>query len=370
MSSNKLEQNKYLIGISVYQKIGPIRYSRLIKYFKDEKLIWTSSYDELVNAGLEKNISKDFVIKREQIDLDKEINKLKKEKISIVKIGDTEYPKQLEKIESPPFLIYYKGEIKHNYTKSVAIVGTRKLSHYGKQSTHEITKNLTSNKIITISGLALGIDTIVHKTTVENNGKTIAVLGSGLNDNNIYPKTNFLLSKKIVESGGCVMTEFPAGAQPMPYNFPLRNRIVSGLCSGLLVIESPEKGGSLITASHAKDQGKKIFAVPGSIYSKNSSGTNNLIKNNEATMITNANDLLKGLNVKTNKHSNDKKEQTSKLSDNEKIILKLLDRTPMHIDKLVRISGLSSNTISSVVTMLEINGMIKNIGNMNYAKIY
>lgn len=371
MSIASEESKKYWVGVSVYLKIGPIRFKKLIDYFKEVELIWSAQVKDLIEAGLEKHIADDFVEKRKKINPNQEIEKILKENIKLLTIQDDDYPPLLKKISNPPFLIYYKGKIDFHKNHTLAIVGTRRLSPYGRQAAYEISKNLSESGITTISGMALGIDTIAHQTTLELGGKTIAVLGSGMDSKNMYPQSNFSLAQKIIDSEGAVMTEFPVGTPGLAYNFPLRNRIVSGLSSGVLVIESPSKGGSLITANYAKEQGRKIFALPGNIHNKNSSGTNELIKNNDAKLVTSADDILKDLKITScpgEQVSPGIKNQID--SKEEKILLKYLGSIPIHIDKLVKLSGLNSQIVTSTITMMEIKGTVKNLGNMNYISIF
>lgn len=360
---------KYWIAISKYSKIGPVRFKKLIKYFKNAENIWQTDTEELTKAGLEENIAKDFAEKKKQINPDLEMEQTLKEKINILTIQDDDYPKLLKKIKNPPFLLYYKGKLDGFKKPTLAIVGTRKASQYGKQSTFDIAKKIAENNITIISGMALGIDTIAHKTAIEAGGNTIAVLGSGLDQKNIYPVANQNLANKIIASGGAIISEYPVGMPAFHYNFPLRNRIISGLSLGTLVIESPEKGGSLITADYAKEQKRKIFALPGNIYDKNSSGANKLISSENAQMITKYEDIINALNL----HKipcYDKIKNKIPETKEEKILLKYLETRPIHINKLVKMSGLNSQIVCSTLTLMEINGRVKNLGEMNYALIY
>ncbi|MBT4277810.1 DNA-protecting protein DprA [Candidatus Falkowbacteria bacterium] len=357
----------FLVAISKYPKIGPQRFKQLITHFKEAELIWQANLSNLKNAGLSKNIAEDFILKRKQINPEQEIENLKKEQIKVITIESENYPEMLKSINNPPFLLFYKGTLK-KLSRSLAIVGTRAMSAYGKQATYNIATELSNNGLTIVSGLALGIDTIAHKSALEANGKTIAVLGSGINKENIYPQANQNLTEQIINSGGAIISEHPPGTEALHFHFPMRNRIVSGLSLGTLVIESKEKGGSLITAEYALEQNRKLFAVPGNIYKQNYVGTNNLIKTGQAKLVTNAENILKELKIEKTPNGSTRKIINPK-TEEEKIILKHLNFEPININKLTKLTNLGFSKISSTLTMMELNGWIKNMGNMNYALI-
>lgn len=282
--------------------------------------------------------------------------------IKTININDENYPKSLKEIKNPPKTLYYKGEILPK-EDCLAIVGTRKYSFYGKQIALEIASNLAEAGLTIVSGLAPGIDTFAHTATVEKGKRTIAVLGTGVDEKSIYPKENIRLSEKIIESGGLIISEYPPGTKGAKFTFPQRNRIISGLSLGTLVIEAKEKSGSLITANDAFKQKRKVFAVPGSIYSLNSKGTNLLIKQG-AKLTTNANDILKELNLK--KETMQKNIITGE-SKEENLILATLNKNSSHIDKIIRETGLPAAKIAGLLAILEIKGKVINLGGNIYA---
>ena len=246
----------------------------------------------------------------------------------------------------------------------MAVVGTRKMSLYGKQIILKIVKDLAQNNLVIVSGLAKGVDALVHQVTLESNGRTIAVLGSGLDKKSIYPFENQNLAQKIVEQNGLLLSEYPPETFPQKYFFPYRNRIVAGLTLGTLVIEAPEKSGALITARYALECGREIFAVPGNIHNLNFSGCNNLIKMG-GKLVDSADDILDALNfVRTVKPVVKKIVKPSNKEESE--LLKYLSEEPIHVDKLIEFSKLSPTIINSVLTMMEINGKIKHLGGMYY----
>ncbi|MFH0803592.1 MAG: DNA-processing protein DprA, partial [Candidatus Tagabacteria bacterium] len=288
---------------------------------------------------------------------------LAKEKIKILLKKD--FPLLLQETPFPPELLYLKGELPASAETSagkpdenlihLAVVGTRRCSNYGKEACEKIVSDLAEYKIVIVSGLAVGIDAISHKTALLNKAKTIAVLGSGLKDEVLYPRQNFRLSQEIVEQGGCVLSEYPYAMKAALHTFPQRNRIVAGLARGTFVVEAPEKSGALITANFALDYNREVFALVGSIFSSNSVGTNNLIKAG-AIPITSSKDILQefGINIEETK----KEIILSPLE--EKIISALIE--PMPRDELIRKTGIAAREINPVLSILEIRGIIKESG--------
>ena len=280
--------------------------------------------------------------------------------IKIIKKSLKEYPKILKEISNAPKQLYARGIWPKNHDMNFAIVGTRAASEYGKTLAFKIAKELAELGFNIVSGLALGIDTQAHLGALEGRGKTIAVLGSGIDDDSIYPRENLKLAKRIISSGGAIISEYKPGIKAINWTFPERNRIVSGLSRGVLVVEAPEKSGALITASLALEQNRDVFAIPGSIFSKNSIGANNLIKNG-AKMVTSTDDILEELNLaelKNKKGVSDKE----KLNTEEKLIFSIIEKEPIHIDKICEISKIPASRVLPIISILEIQGIIKNIG--------
>ncbi len=287
------------------------------------------------------------------------------ENIKSINIEDENYPALLKKIANPPKTLYYKGILKKE-EPCFAIVGTRRCSSYGRQVTFDITKKIAQSGLIVTSGLAPGIDTFAHQSTVRSNKRTIAVLGTGLDEESIYPKENIKLAREIVEKEGCLISEYPPKTKGARYTFPQRNRIISGLSFAVLVIESKESGGSMITASYALSQNKMLFAIPGSIYSFNSSGPHKLIKEG-AIPVSNIYDILKEIPEAFLKkiESEEKTLNLANLSFEERIIIESL-KEPLHIDKIIQITKLDAAKTASAISILEIKEKIKNIGENTY----
>lgn len=289
----------------------------------------------------------------------------------IKKISDTDidYPVSLKKIKNRPKDLYYIGNIK-NISRTVGIVGTRRCSSYGRQVASEFAKNLASRDITIISGFAPGIDTVSHASTIEIGKRTIAVLGTGLSEQYIYPKENIPLIKKIIELGGCLISEYPPNTYGTRFSFPQRNRIVAGLSDALLVVEAPQKSGAIITANYAFSYDKPVFSVPGSIFYETAVGTNNLIKRG-ARVATKVEDILQIFPlcdtnrlqiIPFSKTTNDK---ISNLSP-EELVLRLVKSEPKHIDKIIEEIKMPASVVAGIITLLEIEEKIKNIGENIY----
>lgn len=275
---------------------------------------------------------------------------------------DKEYPDILKEISGPPKELYIKGKIINQDKVAVAVVGTRKYTQYGKQVTLDIAGKLAKLGITIVSGLAKGIDTFAHQAALENNGRTIAVLGSGLDKESFYPPPNYCLSDKISQHGA-VISEYPAGTHGTQFTFPERNRIISGLSLGVVVVEAPEESGALITATLALEQNREVFAIPGSIYEKNSYGTNRLIKMG-AKLVIDVDDILEELNLSHLLTTPKKKIKPE--NKEEEIIISLLSLKSTHIDEIIKKSGLSASAVNSTLVILELKKAVRNLGRNNY----
>jgi DNA processing protein len=289
------------------------------------------------------------------------------EKIKIIKKSSREYPKILKEIPDAPKQLFVRGELPKNNDMNFAIVGTRAATEYGKTLAFKIAKELAELGLNIVSGMALGIDTQAHLGALAGGGQTVAVLGSGIDDNSIYPQENLRLAKKIVENGGAVIGEHDPSQKSEIWYFPERNRIISGLSRGVLVVEAPEKSGALITARLALEQNREVFAVPGPVFSKNSIGTNKLIKSG-AKLVVSIDDILEELNL-TDLKLEKTKTEINNLTGDERIILNIIEKEPIHIDKICEISKIAIGKILSVISILEIRGIIKNIGGSKFVKL-
>lgn len=283
--------------------------------------------------------------------------------IKKITIKDGRYPKILKKIAHPPQVLYVRGDLKAD-EKCFAIVGTRLCSAYGKQVAMDIAGNLADAGLTIVSGLAPGIDTAAHRAAVELKKRTIAVLGTGVDEKSLYPKENIQLARRIIETGGAVISEYPPGTPGSKITFPERNRIISGLSLGTLVVEAKQKSGALITANYARKQKRKLFAVPGPVYSQNSKGPHMLIKRG-AMLVENASDILKELRIKQVGTKRD--DELRVASGEERLIAKVLAEGPLDIEKIIDKTGLPAPAVASTLTIMELQNKIRSLGRNTYA---
>jgi DNA processing protein len=359
---------KYFVAFAKVKVIGPIRFQKICNFFGNIEEAWNAKLIDFQSAGIEEKIAQKIIDTRNQINLEAEIEKLESEGIKFVTLMDDNYPKLLKEIYNPPFILFYRGDISCLNNSCLGVVGARKNSSYGQQACEEIVSALARQSITIISGLALGIDAIAHESCLQAEGYTAAVIGSSLDWGNIGPSTNRNLAKKIIEKGGCLLSEYAPVFPASKITFPQRNRIISGLSLGILIIEAAKSSGTLITGKFALEQNRDVFAVPGNIFSSTSEGTNNIIKLG-AKLVTNASDILEELNLK--QISEIAEDQNSKIiaTEEEKLILQYLSREPTHIDKISQLCRIKINVLSSKLMLMEINGLIKDLGAQNYIKI-
>lgn len=352
---------KYWVGFNIVPGIGPIRFKALLAHFGDAERAWHASDAELRAAGLDKRSIQNLVKTRASLSLEKELEKVARAGARLLTWDDPTYPPHLRHIYDPPFLVYVKGELLEADEWSVAIVGTRRASVYGKEVTKQLARDLARNKVTVVSGLASGIDTEAHRIALEGGGRTIAVLGNGLDI--VYPRQNAALSKRIV-AAGALISEFPLGTQPEGRNFPRRNRIISGMTLGTVVTEAGPASGALITARYALEQGRDVFAVPGNILARQSQGTNELIRDG-ATPVLSVEDILQGLNLGMISQHQEVRAIVPE-NETESALLTFLSAHPVHIDEIVRQSGLPTALVSSTLAMMELKGMVRQVEGTNY----
>ncbi|MBI2086369.1 DNA-protecting protein DprA [Candidatus Daviesbacteria bacterium] len=284
----------YLLALHSIEGLGPIKIKAMMDYFKDPKLAWEADLGEIRRIGIPQKVVDNLGEIRNKINPETYAEVIKKNGIKWLTIFDNNYPKLLKQIYDPPAVIYYKGEIDNWNKPAIAVVGTRRMTGYGKIVAEQFTKGLSKAGLTIVSGLARGIDSQAHLSTLAEKGKTIAVLGSGIN--NIFPPENRSLAAKIVSGYGVVISEFSPDYAALPGNFPARNRIISGLSKAILVIEAAEDSGSMITARLALEQGRDVFAVPGPITSELSKGPINLIRQG-AIAVSSSDEILEELGI-------------------------------------------------------------------------
>jgi len=356
----------YQVLLAHFPKITYTRYARLKAYFFNLENLWQAELDDIVKAGLEENIAFEFLTWKDKHPTEKIFENLAKENIETVCLDDSNYPKLLSEITDPPHTLFYRGILPPDEQPSLAVVGTRRLTAYGKMVCEDLVTPLASQGIVIVSGLALGIDGVAHAAAIDAHGITVAVLGTGINRQNVYPEAHKNLSQKIIDCGGAILSEYPPGFGPSQYSFPARNRIIAGLSLGTLVIEAPIKSGALITARCALDYNREVMCVPHAITSLTGVGPNNLIKFG-AKMVTEPNDILEALNLQTIKQTIPTDQPTG-ANETENKILNCLSKEPKNINQIILESSLNSSTVSSTLVLMEIKGLIKNVGGMNYIK--
>ncbi len=281
---------QYWIWMTRIEKLGSIKTQKLLEIYKHPKNIWNAKKEELLKIeAIGEETAKQILKEEYRIGLERYETYMKQNNIELIHIYDKYYPQKLKKIYDKPIVLYIKGNKSILNEFSLAIIGCREHTKYGEMVAKNMSYQISKNNIVTISGLARGIDSIAHKETLRAKGKTIAVIGSSID--NIYPEENKELAKEIIKNGGTIISEYVIGTKPQKMNFPARNRIISGMSNGVVVIEAKKKSGTMITVDFALEQGKEVFAVPGNILSKNSEGTNELIKQG-AKLVTNVEDIL------------------------------------------------------------------------------
>ncbi len=358
-----MDPRAFWVALSLVPGIGPAKFRRLIERLGSPEAAWKARPALLAEAGLDRRTIESLVAARGRVDLGREIEKLQRLGVKLLTLEDPDYPGPLRNIADPPPVLYTRGELIPEDELAVALVGTRMPTVYGRQAAELFARGLAENGVTVVSGLAKGIDTYAHRAALEGHGRTIAVLGSGLDI--IYPSENRRLAAEIVEQGALV-SEFPLGTQPDGVNFPRRNRIISGLSLASLVVEAGETSGALITAEFALEQGRDVFAVPGNIFSPASRGPNRLILEG-AKPVCELRDLLEELNLETAVEQREARGAIPE-SDTEVAVLRCLSHEPLHIDEIRRVVCLPMAVVSSTLTMLELKGLARQAGGMNYVR--
>ena len=353
----------FWIALTRVSGIGPRRFDLLIQSFGSAHAVWEADAGKLAAAGLDRRSVESLVTTRRKIDPSQEQRHLRSLGAVAIPRGDERYPARLAEIYDPPPVLYVKGDLDSPETPAVAIVGTRGATSYGKMAAEQLARGLAAAGVTVVSGLAMGVDSAAHRGALEGGGRTLAVLGNGLD--RVYPSNNIRLSQQIADQGALV-TEFPLGTKPDATNFPRRNRIISGLSSGTLVVEAGERSGALITAAFAADQGRDVLAVPGSIFSPASRGTNNLIRDG-ATPVTSVEDVLAEL-APSRVARQLTVEDILPLDETERVLLNVLTAEPLHIDEIAREAALPMSIVSATLAMMELKGVVRQTGGMNYIR--
>ncbi len=357
-------QRRYWVGFNRVTGIGAVRLRALLDAFGDLETAWQASPSELRAVGLDQRSLQGILQARESLDLDQELLRIEAKGYRVVTWEDHDYPPRLLEIEAPPPVLYVWGELRPEDRLAVAVVGTRRPTAYGLAVTRDLAGLLAGSGVTVVSGLARGIDAAAHRAALEAGGRTLAVLGSGLD--RIYPPENLRLAEA-VGGAGAVLTDYPLGTAPEAGNFPPRNRIIAGLSLAVVIVEAGEGSGALITADFGAEQGREVFAVPGSIYSRASRGTNALVRAGARPLVS-PEDILEALNL----DAIVRQEAVSQaLPDDptEASVLEALSAEPVHVDELTARIGLPPAQISASLAMLELKGRARQVGGMHYVRV-
>jgi len=377
-----MDEHIYYQSLARFDKIGPVRLRTLLKTFPSVEHIWKANAQELAHAGLGEQVAAEFTAWRRDQNIEKQWGELEKEGIKVITWSDTlphpasghplprgegrgegYYPTLLKEIHDLPHTLFVRGTLPQS-DFMLAVVGTRMATVYGRQLVEQIVRPLARTGMVIVSGLAMGIDALAHAATLAEQGTTVAVLGGGCDRASIYPTSNRALAERIVESGGALVSEYAPKTLAMPFHFPNRNRIISGMSRGTFVIEAAEDSGSLITAKHALDQNREVFTVPGDITRDTSKGPNNLLKMGAHPVLC-AEDILDALNLQDLKATAEARKILPDDPVEEKILAHLSDEA-IHIDTLIQNTEFDAAKLSGALTLMEMKGKVRHIGGMNY----
>lgn len=352
---------RYWIGFNKAPGIGAKKLRALIDTFGDIESAWKAPPNELAQAGLDRRSLDGLIELRKSFDLDAECARIEEAGLTVLTWDDAAYPANLRRIDSPPPVLFMRGELLAEDEWAIGIVGTRRATAYGRECALRLSTDLARAGVTIVSGLARGIDAVAHEAALHAGGRTLAVLGNGLDT--VYPPEHRQLASRIAQQGA-LLSEQPLGMEPEARNFPARNRIISGLSLAVIVVEGDWSSGAVITAKQALEQGREVFAVPGSILSPASQGPNRLIQEG-ATPVMNANNVLEALNL-TKVAQQSAARQTLPADPIEARLYGLLSAEPRHVDELRREANLPISEITSTLALMELKGLVRQTGGMQY----
>jgi len=363
---NNCESAIYLNALNRIIFLGAKRISTLLECYGTPRKVWEAPTEEIIKLVELKKSADQFDCERKSIDPLYEWKRLLNYNVNCITLKCPGYPSLLKEIPLPPPILYYRGNLEEAEKPAVAIVGSRRCTFYGKETAGKLAEELTSEGITVVSGMALGIDTAAHRGVLDNSGFTIAVLGCSLDK--CYPPQNKDLKKEI-EHSGLVISEYPLGSEPLPYYFPQRNRIISGLSLATVVIEATAKSGALITANYALEQNREVFAVPGNIGSPYSRGCHRLIKEG-AGLVESAADILDALYMGSeNEYQLSLDNSRQDLTEVEKRLLDIIPYQPLHLDNIIRLCGLKASEASAILLSLELKKCIRQTPGKFFSRI-
>ena len=356
-----MEKKAIWVAFNKVRGIGAVRFQNLISYFGSLEDAWRADYGSLRQAGLSEKTTNNLVDFRKEYEPEATYTAIIDSGIQVITWDEQNYPKKLKEIEHHPPVLYVKGNITSQDDCSIAVVGTRQPTSYGRQATSELTAFLAQNQITVVSGLARGIDSIAHDYAIKQGGRTLAVLGNGVDV--IYPAENRDLYHRIIENGALV-SEYSPGTKPDGINFPPRNRIISGLSLATVVIEAGEKSGALISAEFAAVQGREVFALPGQIFSPKSKGTNRLIRDGAIPLVR-YDDVLTLLQLDQIEELRYARKVFPEDEIEKNVVAVLIDE-PMHVDEIGSLTGIAVEKVTAALVMLELKGLVRQTGTMTY----
>ena len=359
-----MEERSFWVGFNLVKGVGAVRFKMLQSHFGNLQEAWKAPVNDLVSAGLSVKLAEKVAQVRLTLDLEGVISRIGKLGITILTLDDETYPARLREIDQPPPVLYIRGTLSPDDSWSVAMVGTRRISSYGRQVTDEIASYLAANGVTIVSGLARGVDGVAHLSCLRAGGRTIAILGSGVD--RIYPPENAQLAEKIIASGA-ILSDYPPGTPPDATNFPPRNRIISGMSIATIIVEAGETSGALITGQFAVDQGREVFAVPGNIYAPQSKGTNRLISQGAHPLLS-ARDLIDILDL-TRITEQKTARKVVPADETEAKLLKVLSLEPLHLDDIRNQTDLPIERVSATLVMMELKGLVRQVGGNNYIAV-
>ena len=355
----------YWVAFSLIPGIGRARFAHMEGGFRSLADAWRAGAAELRACGLDERSVEAIVAARPGISPDAEMERLARANVTALTWHDAAYPARLKEIYDPPPVLFVRGEMTPADEWAIAVVGTRRATAYGREITERLAGDLARNGITVVSGLARGIDHVAHRAALEAGGRTIAVQACGLDV--VYPAEHLGLAQQIVKQGALI-SDYPLGTRPRPEFFPRRNRIMSGVSLGVLVVEAPEGSGALITTSLAMEQNREVFAVPGSILTPASTGPHRLIQDG-AKLVTSVEDILEELNLQASTRPVQMEmRELLPANDEEAELLRILGAGPAHIDDIVRQSHRPTSAVSSALAVMELKGLVKQLGGMNYVR--
>jgi DNA processing protein len=354
---------RYYLGFNLIPGVGPARLGRLIAHCGSVEAAWRADELDLAMAGLDVRSSAALLSGRTQIDLDAELERAERAGVSLLTIEDEAYPTLLRAIPGAPPLIYVRGALSPADDWAVALVGTRSPTSYGREAAQRLSYDLAQAGVTVVSGLAIGVDSVAHAAALDADGRTVAVLGSGVDLP--YPERNRDLAERIVKHGALV-SDYPLGTRPVAANFPARNRLISGLSLGTLVVEAGERSGALITVEFALEQGRDVLAVPGHIFSRQSVGTHRLIRDG-AALVTSAGEVMESLNLTASAVQHEARAELP-TDPAEVALLELLSYEPQHVDEIGRSAGMPPAQVAATLSVLELKGLVRQAGPMEYVR--